>query len=146
MGTPVFNRDRAARILVDAISLGDKTACRQWKITERTLVRYRARLDTDPKLVELVREKGKVADAHWSKARLRFLRKAIAKLEDLVDQAKPDQISDVAEAIRVVGDLDIAATVLNGCDGADREGPQPPADAAHAGAGEDRTKSTAGDA
>lgn len=138
MGTPVFNRDRAARILIDAIAFGDKTACKQWKITERTLVRYRARLDTDPKLAALVREKGKVADAHWSKARLRFLRKAIEKLEKLIDAAKVDQLADVSDAIRVVGELDIAAQVLNGdSDGADREGPQPPADAEDAGGRKD---------
>lgn len=137
MGTPVFNRDRAARILIDAIAFGDKTACKQWKITVRTLVRYRARLDTDPKLAELVREKGKVADAHWSKARLRFLRKAIARAEMLLDDAT--SLPEVVEAIGTIGELDIAAQVLNGGgDGSDLEGPKPPADAADAVAGKDR--------
>jgi hypothetical protein len=129
MGTPVFNRERAARILIDAIAFGDKTACRQWKITVRTLVRYRARLDSDPKLAELVREKGKVADAHWSKARLRFLRKGIEKLEQLIDEAKVGQLADVSDAVRTVGELDIAAQVLNGGNDPDQQGPQSPADA-----------------
>ena len=137
MASPQFNRERAARILVDAIALGDKTACKQWKINERTLVRYRSRLSSDPQLSELVRAKGRVADEHWSKARVRFLRKAISKLEQLIDSADQDQIRDVSEAVKVVGELQVASAVLHE-PGTDFEGARSAEDAARAGAGGDR--------
>jgi|WetSurMetagenome_2_1015567.scaffolds.fasta_scaffold1303646_1 hypothetical protein len=130
MATPVFNRERAARVLVDAIAFGDRTACRTWKITARTLGRYRARLSSDPELSALVHSKGEKADRDWAQARLQSLRKALAKADELVAKAsKPEHLGDVTEHIRVIGELDIAAKVLhggdNGGDGADNEGAEP---------------------
>lgn len=138
MAKPVFDRDRAARILVDAIALGDKTACKQWGITERTLGRYRVRLEADRGLSEAVRIIGDKADKHWRTARTQFLRKAIAKLETLIAAATPKQIRDVAEAVRVVGELDVASQVLNGSDNPDHEGSGSATSATHAGAGAGR--------
>lgn len=126
MATPVFNRERAARILVDAIAFGDRTACQRWKISEKTLVRYRARLKTDPELSELVRAKGEKADRDWAQARLQSLQKALTKADELVEKAsKPEHLGAVTEHIRVVGELDIAARVLHGGDGSDQQGENP---------------------
>jgi hypothetical protein len=126
MAREKFNRQRAARILVDAIAFGDKTACRTWRITERTVVRYRARLANDPELSALVREKGVKADRDWAKARLQSLRKALAKSDELIAMASnPKALPAVTEHIRVIGELDIAAKVLDGSSDADHEGSEP---------------------
>ncbi len=138
MAKPFFDRERAARILVDAIALGDKTACRLHGITERTLGRYRVRLEGDRQLSEAVRALGEKADRQWTHARTRFLRKAITKLEVLVAEASSDQIKDVAEAVKVVGELDVASQVLNVGNRAHHESAGPAAPPADAGPGADR--------
>lgn len=114
MAASNFDIERAAIILVDAFALGDATAAAKWKISKRTVERYRARMATDTQLSALVAEKKKAAEADWSASRVRFLRKAIAKLETLVDMATPEQIREVAGAIKIVGELEVVSSTLDG--------------------------------
>lgn len=140
MATPSFNPGRAARILVDAIVFGDAPTCRRWKISRRTLVRYRERLGKDPQLAQLVRSKGQKADKDWSKARLRSLRATLKKANELVKLARgPEHLADVTEHLRVLGELDIAAKVLHpdGSDESDIESADPAEGAEAAGVSEE---------
>jgi len=147
MARAKFNRERASRILVDAIAFGDRTAAKRWGITEKTIGRYRKRLESDRELSESVRAKGQKADKDWSKARLRSLRATLKKANELVRMAnRADLLGAVTEHLRVLGELDIAATVLRGNDGdgdgssdLDQQGPEPPEPAAPAVAGEGTT-------
>lgn len=114
MAAPNLNLERVAVIIVDAFALGDATAAAKWKISKRTVERYRARMTTDRELSRLVTEKKKAVEADWSAARVRFLRKTISKLEALVDQAGPEQIREVAGAIKIVGELEVVSSTLDG--------------------------------
>lgn len=114
MAAPNLNLERVAVIVVDAFALGDATAAAKWKISKRTVERYRARMATDRELSRLVTEKKKAVEADWSAARIRFLRRSIAKLEELVDKAGADQIREVAGAIKIVGELEVVSGTLNG--------------------------------
>lgn len=107
-----FNRERAARVLVDAITLGDRTAADRHQVTEKTVQRYRARLLTDPELSRIVQEKGRVAEHGWHFARAQFLRRTLAKLEALVDDASKNEFEHVINALKAAGELDLATEAL----------------------------------
>src|SRR5262245_57696952 len=109
-----FNAERAALVLLDALVLGDARAAEKWEVTERTIQNYRARLAADPHFSRLFADKKRAAEAGWSAVRLRFLRKSIAKLEELVEKATdPKFIPAVADAVKVVGELQIASDALS---------------------------------
>jgi hypothetical protein len=107
-----FDRDRAARILVDAIALGDRTAADRHQVAERTIVRYRQRLSVDHELSDIVRRLTKESEQGWHVARSRFLRRGLEKLMELVEAAGVSNLKDVTEALRVVGELEIAREAL----------------------------------
>jgi hypothetical protein len=109
-----FQPERAARVLLDALTMGDGPAAEKHGITTRTVQNHRDRLATDPAFSLLFQSLKAKEDSDWRTVRLRFLRKAIAKLETLVEGAtSPDRIRDTAEAIRVVGELQIASDALS---------------------------------
>lgn len=108
-----FDRERAARVLVDAVLLGDKKASQRWQVTERTIGNYRARLKSDEALSELYERIGREAERNWHLVRNRFLRDVTEHLRELCLKAGPDQIKDVREAIKDIGELDITQRALN---------------------------------
>src|SRR5438270_895291 len=118
-----FNRERAARILVDASYTSSAKAAKKWKINERTVQLYRARLANDLELARLYQEAKARADSGWHDERLAFLKVALAKLEELVGLAKSAKdITAVSQAVRVVGELQVAEGALNGGDGTAQPG------------------------
>jgi hypothetical protein len=130
----VFNPERAARVLLDALALGDGAAAEKWKVTVRTVENYRARLLTDVHFSALFESLKRKEDGAWRMVRLRFLRKTIAKLETLVDQAdSPKYIRDVADAVKVIGELQIASDALGVDLNADAPGESPAAPEGGAG-------------
>lgn len=142
MGTPAdkLNRTRAAEVLVDAHFLGVVRAAAKWGVTDRTVQNYRARLANDVELARLFVERRTQAAREWHDERLRFLKSGLAKLDELVSKAsKPSDITAVANAVKVVGELQVAEDVLGG-HGADPARPisaAPEGDAAHEPAGGD---------
>ena len=120
-----------ARVLVDSITLGPKAAAERAGITDRTLRRYRTRAESDEALSELIQQKLKRAEADWKPIATRFLRRSIAKLERLVEDATVEQIRQVAGAIKIVGDLQVVREALTNGEqpGASGEGEAHPADA-----------------
>jgi hypothetical protein len=123
-----FNRDRAARILVDAITLGDKTAADRHQVSEKTIQRYRERAKGDAELSALVRSHGREAEHGWHFARARFLRKTLAKLEAMVDAATREDFEHVIDALKAAGELDLATEALGVGSGDHRQDPAAPAD------------------
>ncbi len=61
----VFDYDKAASVLVDAAYRGDEEAARLWGVNERTIRRYRARMDEDDALSSLVQRKRALAEQGW---------------------------------------------------------------------------------
>jgi hypothetical protein len=127
MAAPTFDRDRALRVLVDAFDLGDATACQRHGISVRTLERYRVRLKGDPQLSEAVAQKKEELERDWRQARRRALRSGITKLEQLIQAAEVKQLRDVAGAVKILGDLEVVAGVLDDeqQSGANSEGSKP---------------------
>jgi hypothetical protein len=127
MAAPTFDRDRALRVLVDAFDLGDATACQRHGISVRTLERYRVRLKGDPQLSEAVAQKKEELERDWRQARRRALRSGITKLEQLIQVAEVKQLRDVAGAVKILGDLEVVAGVLDDeqQSGANPEGSKP---------------------
>ena len=99
------DREKAIRVLIDAARLGDRKACAAHKISERTLRNYRTRFESDPELAAAFREKNAVEDRSWKAARRSALATGIRKLEALIEAAAADQIRDVAQAVKVLGEL-----------------------------------------
>jgi hypothetical protein len=128
MASTHINRDRVARILVDAITLGDRTAADRHKVSVKTVERHRARLKVDPVLSALVRELGKEAEHGWHFARARFLRRTLQKLDEMVQEAKPVHFEHVIEAMKAAGELDLATEALGVGSSARGQGPSAPED------------------
>ena len=125
---PNFNSERAAMILADASVMGDAAAAAKWDVSDKTVRNYRARASNNPDFAALYRKKQLSISSAWSEDAGRFLGKALAKLEKLVEQADdPKYIHDVAGAIKVVGELRIAKEVLSEPE-SDPAGSEPPAD------------------
>jgi hypothetical protein len=127
MAAPTFDRDRALRVLVDAFDLGDAQACARHKIALRTLQSYRKRLAHDPELAEACAQKRAELEKGWREVRLRALRSGITKLEQLIQEAEVKQLRDVAGAVKILGDLEVVAGVLDDeqQSGANPEGSKP---------------------
>lgn len=111
----------AALVLADAIHLGDRGSAEKHGCTDRTVRGYRALLKTDPKLSALFQGKVSRAERGWSIARTSFLRKALAKAEQLVDAASDiEHLPHVTEAIKAVGELQITVEAI-GSDASDED-------------------------
>ncbi|MGE0792471.1 MAG: hypothetical protein AB7S26_42750, partial [Sandaracinaceae bacterium] len=124
-----INRELAARVLVDAISLGDRTAADRHGISEKSVQRYRARLLTDSELSAVVQKLGREAEHGWHFARARFLRKTLAKLESLVDAAGVEHFEQIISALKAAGELDLATEAVGVGRGDRQQGSSPAEDA-----------------
>lgn len=123
-----LRQERTAHILADAAVLGDQLTAKRWGITPRTVQNYKRLLGKNEALTDLYRKKLAVYEKQWGDEGLRFLRRAIAKLDELIAQAGVEHIHQVAGAIKIVGDLGNARELLNGGqrDGAPEPGEEVP--------------------
>lgn len=130
------DRERKARIAADTEIHGCEKAAQIHRISARTCRRMHAHAmsGADPELTAIVTKKTRAVleseDVDWAATSRRFLRRSIAKLEELVQQAGPDQIRQVAGAIKIVGELDVVRSALRD-EQSERagQGPTPPRDA-----------------
>lgn len=111
-----------ARVLVDANAIGDSEAAKLHDISTKTIQRYRKALADDLDLADMVRLKGVEAEETWHHARSVFLRRAIQKLDMLIAQATKEDIEKVIDALKAVGELEIAREALGVSAGPRREG------------------------
>ena len=100
-------------ILAEAAVVGDGVAADRYGVSARTVWRYRARAQTDPKLAALVSKRLASLGEDWARESSAFLLGAIAKLSTLIDQATVEQIHEVAGAIKIVGELVIMRDAIN---------------------------------
>ncbi len=112
---PAFDYQRAAAILAEAAFSDDRSVCQKYGITDRTLRRYRARMMNDPRLSAIVREKQARLTEKWADelgpaigAAVRFLKRAA----ELGDPTNPNSVRGVAEALKVLAELDLTRQVL----------------------------------
>lgn len=107
-----LNIDRAAKILVDAEAMGDKKAAEKWEVDERTVRNHRRRLQSVPELASAFNEKSAEAERVWHLVRNRFLRDVTEHLRNLCLKADASQIGDVRQAIKDIGELELAREAL----------------------------------
>jgi hypothetical protein len=131
MGAPKPSLDQIALILAEATLSTDAQVVKRHGICRRSLSNYRARLSSDPALSRLFSAKKNLLETNWSHDTARALGRMIRKLESLVDNAGKDQIREVAGAIKIVGELELARGMIGsgkqpGTTPTDAEAPTPP--------------------
>ncbi len=111
-----LDTNRCATILAECSFTKPGIVAKRWGITVRSIQKYQDREEADPEFAEVVSKKRALLESEWKDVAIRFLRTGLAKLEELVEKAKPEPgiIREVAGAIKVVGDLQIVRTALNG--------------------------------
>jgi hypothetical protein len=124
----VNESEQIAAVLLHAAAFGDAEAARKFRVSTRTIRRYRVRLGTDKELAAHVREQVDAHEAELGALRVRFLRKALAERERRLGHVDTT-LPDIAEAVRVVGELHQVAEVMDGgSDGCDPEADEAPGD------------------
>lgn len=116
MAAPNFNIERAAMLLVEAMYTSDKEVARKHKVSERTLRRYRERLDSDPELAALVRLKKEQADSDWSAGLFPAIRGAlefIARATKECDPSDPDAVHAISGALKITSEVAVTKQVID---------------------------------
>jgi hypothetical protein len=110
-----FNRDRAATILVEAAYFGDQPTSEKWVVTTRTIQRYRARLDGDKQLSQLVADKKLTFEGAWASelpgailAGIAYLKKAPENLA-----VNAEGIHAVAGAVKLLSSIETTKRMLD---------------------------------
>jgi hypothetical protein len=114
-----LNYDRAAKILCDAVLMGDREAAKKWKTTIRTIQRYRIRLETDDKLRQLVAQLQERQDRDWASEipavlseGMAFLRAAFVDNRHHGGTLAADNIDSLTHAIEALADIDLTRQLI----------------------------------
>lgn len=116
---PVADLDQIAAILVDAETTTSKDVCNKYQITRTTLSRHRAKLKTDPELLQLVTEKLKMLQValrppeqpnaiHVIDTVYKWLRDNIPKLHP-----SPENVHAVVGAAKILRQQDMAERAMS---------------------------------
>lgn len=131
------NKDRAARILIEAAYLGDEKAIKRGGISIRTLQYYRKRLaEGDPELVELIGRYKQAMDREWASSLPMALNQSVEFIASAAAAAKDDKntlrnpmmISSIAGAMKLLADVYYTGRVIDARVGAGRVEPFRPID------------------
>jgi hypothetical protein len=126
-----FNRERAARVLVEAEAIGnDQKAAKALKISDRSIRNYRKRLATDPALAALFRDYSEEELRGWHLSRVRALRRANERAVDLIE--KETDLDKVTRFIEKTGGVDMAGEALGVGSQYHQPGPTPAEDSRRA--------------
>lgn len=116
------NKSRAAKILMEAIYLGDEKACTRNGISIRTLQNYRKRLaEGDPDLVEMVGRCKKNLDREWAASLPIALGQSVEFIASAAAAAKDDKrvlcnpmmISSIAGAMKLLADVYYTGKIID---------------------------------
>lgn len=109
-------RDRAAKLLVEAATLGDKATAKKHGVSLRTLQRWRKQLEGDSALSQAVASKKAKVEEGWADEIPGALRAAIAFLTKAAEQADPKDpaaIHSVAGAMKLLSETSATWKVLD---------------------------------
>lgn len=111
-----FNHERAATVLAEAALVGDEKAANNHGVSVRSVEVWRARLNTDPLLVEFFANKTQAATSDWAddindaiKAGVDFLKRAANQASPM----HPDVIHAVAGAVKLLSEVQMTKRVLD---------------------------------
>ena len=112
-----FDYEKAATILAESyFSKLDEPICRRWGIHRKTLWGYRKRLLDDPLLQHKVSVKRRQLQEKWTDRASEYLLGAINAIDELtriaVEKEDPKMISEIVNAVKVIGELAIAKQAL----------------------------------
>ena len=111
MARPTFDRDRAIRVLIDAMHLGDAEAAKLHGISAASVGRYRRRLKDAPELIEAAQVEKQANSADW-RERLKAVKLAVlAKVEEAA--GKSDNLYHLSGALKILSDADVAERALD---------------------------------
>lgn len=111
-----FDREKAAAVLVDAAYRGDEEAARLWGIAERSIRRYRARMDEDGELASLVQHKRALVERGWAETLPETIREAADFIRRAARQGNakdPNMVHAVAGGMKLVAEIHFARQMLD---------------------------------
>ncbi len=135
MARPSFDRDKAIRVLIDAMHLGDDGAAKLHGIHPASVVRYRRRLRDAPELLEAARAEKEANSTDWREQLAAVKLKVLGKLSGAVESCT--DVYKLSGALKILADADLGERsldlALGGTDGglggsgagSDREGEAP---------------------
>lgn len=110
-----INLDKAASILVVAAYHGDQAAAAQFRVSVRTVQRYRAELARRKQLAEFVALKKTEYDRQWQTEMAgtkRDLLRYIARSARGMTEATPEMIHAVAGALKILAEIEAGGRYL----------------------------------
>lgn len=116
MANPFFNRDKAARIVLDAVVMGDRPACEKHGISLRTLQRYRTKLEDDAELSQVVAQKKEMQDEAWANEIPSAIAACINYLKDSAAACvpgNPDAIHAVSGALKIMTEVELTRKLID---------------------------------
>lgn len=113
--TPKFDRETAARIIAEAVVGGDKATCSKHGLSERTLQRWRKRLEGDAVLAAHVADKKAIVEADWADALPGAIRECINFIAVRVPQldSTPEALHAVAGAMKLLTETGLQKQMLD---------------------------------
>jgi hypothetical protein len=113
-----FNRNRAARILVDcAVSCAtDSETAAKYGISARSLLNWRKKLDTDPEFSRLFQALKAQAEGEWASSLAPAIRRSIEFLggaTSKLDAREPASVHAAAGALKILADVALTKSVLD---------------------------------
>jgi hypothetical protein len=106
-----FDAEQIADVLIDALILGDVETSKKWGITLTKLHEFQRLVKSDAELQTAYAYKSKAVEEAWNTARLGCLRALIVRVQEIA--AVSTDIPQLANAIKVLGELQVVGEVLN---------------------------------
>jgi len=102
-----------AAILAEAALGSDGQTAKRHGICRKTLCNWRKRLGTDEEFASEFSRKKALLEVNWGDEAVKALGRMIRKLDDLVQQAGPEKIHEVAGAVKIVGELEVVRGMVS---------------------------------
>lgn len=115
MASPNFDPNRAAMILLDAATMGDRATVEKYDISSRTLQRYRSRLANDQELTALVAHKKAEQDKQWASEIPGAIAACIKFIANASQNLKPDDpeaVHAIAGAMKILSEIAMTREVI----------------------------------
>jgi hypothetical protein len=116
IGGKRFLRDRAAKAIAESVTFGIQATCAKYKISRRTLERWKKRLDTgDKELSQLVADRLEDTNAAWMAVIPGALTECfgfITRAAKEADHRDPDAIHSIVGAAKILTDIVNARQLL----------------------------------
>ncbi|MBD1911276.1 hypothetical protein [Leptolyngbya sp. FACHB-8] len=115
MASPNFDPSRAAIILLDAATMGDRATVEKYDISSRTLQRYRSRFASDQELSALVALKKAEQDRAWANEIPGAIAACIKFIGNAAQNLKPDDpeaVHAIAGAMKILSEIVMTREVI----------------------------------